>query len=892
MITEFTQKALAVFREVCERSESERTAFLDTACGDDAAVREMVETMLRYDSDADEPDARHPMRAVLADLADRAETDGAAPAPLPADIGGYRVTRFIARGGMGDVYEGRQENPDRRVAIKVARTAGMTGEARRRFELEAQLLARLSHPRIAQIIEAGTTGADSGSQPFFVMEFVEGLSLTDHAAAHLPDARARLELMVALCETIGFAHRQGVIHRDLKPENVLIDSGGAPKVLDFGVAKVESAGGFGLATMRTEAGRVVGTLGYMAPEQLAGTTVDLGPEADVYSLGVMIYELLSGRLPHELDAATLTRALAVVTTTDAPLLGVIRPEHRGDIEAVVAKALEKDRRHRYPDATALQQDLERFLRGEPTLARPAGPLRRFAKWTRRNPALATAVFGLFVLLTSTAAILMVSNQERQKLIGEYATVLDDYGRLEDARRLEQAVAAANVVAGEAAVWPTRPEQIPALERWIDTYRPLVDPERIRDHQAAAERLGAQDGPLAPEPIRWQHAMLVQLVQDMTAFAAQGGLFGQVQARWQLAEIIADRTVDVWRADWGAARQRILEDARYHGLSLEPQVGLVPLGPDPESGLEEFLHFETHEGEIPRRDAAGDLPAVTRHTGLILVLLPGGTFWMGCQSHDRLGPNYDELAIAGGSWPVEQRRADDRGLHREFWEHLYEATVAPFLLSKYEMTQGQWQRFVGSNPSLWLSPPRGHAILAHPVNQVSWARCTEVLRRLGLVLPHEQQWEYAARAGTTTAWWPGQHARDLAGAESLFEQAAALHFAPWWPAKAGVQTAPWFEPWKFLFRGDAVAAPVGSYRANGFGLYDVAGNVSEWCANRPGDLPGYCLPLFEESEVPIRMIRGGNFKRGVTEARSAFRIDIPLVFVSEEIGLRPAMALQR
>lgn len=159
--------------------------------------------------------------------------------------------------------------------------------------------------------------------------------------------------MRQFCEAVGFAHDRGVIHRDLKPENILIDENGAPKVLDFGVAKVEEAGGFGATTMRTQVGRVIGTMGYMVPEQLSGKTQGLGPQADVYSLGVMIYRLLSGRLPHDLDAVTLSRALAVVTKTDAPLLGVVRPEFRGDIEAVVAKALEKEERDRYPDAAAL-----------------------------------------------------------------------------------------------------------------------------------------------------------------------------------------------------------------------------------------------------------------------------------------------------------------------------------------------------------------------------------------------------------------------------------------------------------------------------------------------------------------------------------------------------------
>ena len=174
---------------------------------------------------------------------------------------------------MGVVYEAQQENPRRRVAIKVARTGGATGERARRFELEAQLLARLRHPGIAQIFDAGTTSPEDGARPFFVMEFVEGASLTDHARAQLATARAKLQLMVAVCEAVAFAHGEGVVHRDLKPDNVLIDAAGKPKVLDFGVAKVEAAGGFG-ADDSAHRSRLAsfGTLGYMAPEQLGGKT--------------------------------------------------------------------------------------------------------------------------------------------------------------------------------------------------------------------------------------------------------------------------------------------------------------------------------------------------------------------------------------------------------------------------------------------------------------------------------------------------------------------------------------------------------------------------------------------------------------------------------------------
>lgn len=393
-MSERIQTVLSLFRKACVLEREECDAFLDVACGEDHDLRAEVESMLSWDSSEDDPHVPHPIRDVLSDLADEAVDE-----KVPETIGDYRIVRLLARGGMGLVYEARQTKPARRVAVKVLRTGDGSSERMRRFDLEGQLLARLKHPGIAQIIEAGTTGPEQGRRPYIVMELVEGRSLKDHAE-HQDSVRSKLELMVRVCDAVAFAHESGVIHRDLKPDNVLIDATGSPKVLDFGVAKVEDSWGFGAAPFQTEAGLVIGTMAYMAPEQLGGKTQGLRPAADVYSLGVMIYELLSRQLPHDLDAVTIARALAVVTTTDAPLLGVVQPAFRGDVEAVVAKALEKDERHRYPDAAALRDDLERFLRNEPVHARRQSSIYRFRKFARRNKGVVTAVCALILALVA------------------------------------------------------------------------------------------------------------------------------------------------------------------------------------------------------------------------------------------------------------------------------------------------------------------------------------------------------------------------------------------------------------------------------------------------------------------------------------------------------------
>jgi len=851
MSVERTEKALSVFREACELSDDERASFLDAACGEDRELRAEVESMLAWDrcedDAADESDVPHPIRGMISDLA----APDAETASIPERIGGYRIIRLIARGGMGLVYEARQEKPARRVAIKLARVGGTTTESARRFALEAQLLARLDHPGIAQIIEAGTTRPEAGAQSYFVMQLVEGPSLVDYARAHCLSARKRLELVVRICEAVGFAHRKGVIHRDLKPGNVLVDADGSPRVLDFGVAKVEAAGGFGAATLRTETGRIIGTLGYMAPEQLGGKTEGLGPEADVYSLGVLIYELLTGRLPHELDGVTLTRALAVVTGTDAPLLGVIRPEYRGDIEAVAAKALEKDPRYRYPDAGALQADLERYLRGEPVLARPAGPLLRVAKWTRRNPALATAVFGLFLALVAVAAVLLGMNREVR-------TALDDYGRLADGRRLEQAIAQAD------ALWPTRAEQAPGLERWLTTYRPLV--KRFDEHQAAVDRIRARAGTLAAgswrfeeSSVQWKHDMLVKLVEDLEAFKSDGGLFEQVKERLRLARSIKEETVEARGADWKKAIERIKANPKYGGLTITPRVGLVPLGPDPDSGLEEFLHFETHAGDLPPAGNGERIPlAFDGDTGLVFVLIPGGSFWMGAQS-DPDQPDYTEDA-----WDHERPR------HR--------VDVEMFFLSKYEMTFGQWSRAGG--PLLPVMPPEFRKLTAadkmrQPITLVTRDDSAHVMRRLGLILPSEEQWEYAARAGTTTIWPLGNAIEDLNGRANLCgdeAHRAIPKFITDWnkgleddhPGIAGV--------------GD------GNYPPNHWGLHNVIGNLSEWCANSKYDYASGDPDL----HVPgLAVFRGGSFMMRARNARSAMRYVESSTRTLPFVGLRPA-----
>lgn len=913
MSRERIRRALDIFRDACDQPAGERGAFVIESCGSDEALRREVEAMLAWDAGGDEEEDQVPaaMRVALLDMVNHAAAMPDPGVDLPHGISGYRILRRVASGGMGDVYEAEQENPRRRVAVKVARGSEASTELTRRFELEVSLLARLRHPRIAQIIEAGTAAGAMGPEPFFVMEFVEGQTLRHYAEDHLLSVRAKIDLVSTICDAVASAHEQGVVHRDLKPDNLLVESDGQPKVLDFGIAKVEAAGGFGGGTMRTEVGRVLGTLGYMAPEQLAGV-VDVGPAADVYALGVVLFELLSQRLPHDLSGVTLTQALAVVSTTDAPLLGVLMPQFRGDLEAIVAKALEKDARHRYANARELQHDLERFQRGETVVARVAGPLRRLAKWSLRNRALATAVVGLFSVLAVSSVLLLSANRTAR-------TALDDFARLKDARRLDQAIARAHVVWGSAGeadgppVWPTRPEQVDGLRQWLDEFSPLF--ERLADHREALQRIEASAGTrqgdrvtFADPAAQWQYDELADLVADLEQFGAGAdtkrqasvatgrddgrarelfGLLQRVRRRLDLAQTIEKRTVDDRRDDWDAAKARVANDARFAGFLLEPQVGLVPLGPDLDSGLEEFLLLETHADydKVGVPLVVGDLygarvalgysdSPLPKRVGIVLVLVPGlldgEEFWMGRQGSNPEAPNYDPKCIP----ELDPYFKVPDKLHPE---------LPAFFLSKYEMTNAQWGRCTGEFPGDGWNLPR------RPVRAVGWRQCDLLMQRLGLVLPNEVQWEYAVRAGTDLPWWTGKNEQSLAGHENVLERAGATIY-PLGPLKTGEIVADFTDELKLVplgnnqgrLEGSIGTMPVGSYRPNRFGLHDMAGNLTEWCAAGPAEVG-----------IPVRIVRGGNFMRGSLAARSAWRKETNIdQFALYELGLRPAMQVQQ
>ncbi len=340
---------------------------------------------------------------------------GGRRASVAPRIAHYTIVRVLGEGGMGTVYEARQDKPDRAVALKVVRANVLSPEMLRRFEHESQVLGRLQHPGIAQVYEAGVVHDERGEPlPFFAMELVRGLTLTRHAEQKRLGTRERLELIARVCDAIEHAHQKGVIHRDLKPGNILVDETGQPKVLDFGVARATDSD-LQTTTMRTDIGQLIGTVPYMSPEQVSGDPGELDTRSDVYALGVIAYELLAGRPPYDLSRRMIHEAVRVIREEEPTRLSSINRTLRGDVETIVAKALEKTKVRRYPSAESLGSDIRRYLRDEPIAARPASAMYQVRKFSRRNRGLVSGVLATFaVLLAGLGVSLYAFAQARQE----------------------------------------------------------------------------------------------------------------------------------------------------------------------------------------------------------------------------------------------------------------------------------------------------------------------------------------------------------------------------------------------------------------------------------------------------------------------------------------------
>jgi eukaryotic-like serine/threonine-protein kinase len=435
------RQLLTLFGEALEcGSPEEQAAYLDRACHDDADLRGRLEALLRAHQDAGR---------FLAGQSPEASAAATSAEPLQVEqpgtvIGPYKLIQQIGEGGMGTVYMAQQTEPVKRaVALKIIKAGMDTRQVIARFEAERQALAIMDHPNIAKVLDAGTTGepaaqaretkalglasAAGSGRPYFVMELVKGVSITKYCDEHRLTPRQRLELFIPVCQAVQHAHQKGIIHRDLKPSNILVaqyDGRPVPKVIDFGVAK---AAGQQLTdkTLMTGFGSLIGTLEYMSPEQAEINQLDIDTRSDIYSLGVVMYELLTGSTPLDpkrLKQAAFTEMLRIIREEEPPkpstrlsdstdsLPSISAQRHmepakltrslRGELDWIVMKALEKDRSRRYETANGFAMDVQRYLADEPVQACPPSVVYRFRKFARRNTARLTlaAVVGLALVL--------------------------------------------------------------------------------------------------------------------------------------------------------------------------------------------------------------------------------------------------------------------------------------------------------------------------------------------------------------------------------------------------------------------------------------------------------------------------------------------------------------
>jgi serine/threonine protein kinase len=595
---------------------------------------------------------------------------------------------------MGIVYEAQQETPKRRVALKLLRPTLLSEKARRRFAFETEVLARLQHSGIAQIFEAGTVDTGAGPQPYFAMERIEGSLLTRFAEEQQLGTRERVEIFVRICEAVQHAHQKGVIHRDLKPANILVDGSGQPKILDFGIARATDSD-LQTTTQQTDVSKLIGTIAYMSPEQAAGSPEDVDTRSDVYTLGVILYELLVGCLPYDVGGKLIHEAVRIIRENEPTPLSSVQKIFRGDLEIIVGKALEKKPELRFPSANDMAEDIERYLRQEPITARPPSALYRMRKFTTRNKTLVAGLIGILLslsigLLTTISFLLpskeharqsqrnasrATANEQRalqavQEATREasrraawrsrreaarkerYRTDPEREARRETANelRLSDAKRLRDLEAQAEKLWPVHPDMIEPLELWLDDAQEIIANREAHHASLAALRsrsLTPEEGTSPAEMVferaedEWWYETLYGLVEDLRALADlynRRGVVASVQGRLQRSRTIEQRSLGDYQEEWDEAINEIALGDRYDGLEMEPQIGLVPIGPDPESRLWEFWHVES--GERPERDEQAGALKITGECGIVLVLIPGGTFAMGYQSQNPDPDHYD------------------------------------------------------------------------------------------------------------------------------------------------------------------------------------------------------------------------------------------------------------
>ncbi len=954
-------------------------------------------------------------------LLDRVGGDRAAPSDLSPKGTRYEILGELARGGMGAVLRAFDPQLRRELAMKVILDAGDGTRAKRllpRFLLEAQVTGRLEHPGVVPVHELGI---DDENRVFFTMRLVEGIDL-DTVIALLHGGAPEWQLPRVLgalsraSEAVAFAHSRGVIHRDLKPANIRVGSFGETYVMDWGLAKITAGASLAsdsegtsadepLEPLHTIAGTVVGTPAYMPPEQAAGETDTLDARADVYAMGAILYQVITGAPPYSEKSGTAEEIVERVRSAPPRPLEEAAPRAPVELVAIAQRAMMRDPDQRYPSMIEMASDLRAYLEDRVVQAHRTGAIAELRLWIRRNRATAASLALLFVVVV-VGALLWSADANRR-----YREIL----RLADARRL------AGAIETEATLDPPRPDRAMGYRRWLDeeaapllarfpehsadlarrresalpysaedrahdlgTHPRRAELENLRsslslrksqlsrcppDHisrgalEARISDLEARTNALTLEvegrgtwrfsdvEERWRHDRLTELVTGLEELFRPGGLAEEVAVRAEFASTLEARSRSGIgsSAAWAEAIAAIATSPHYGGLKLPAQLGLFPLGEDPESGLWEFWHLRTGDRPRPAPPGSPSRFIIGPETGVVLVLIPGGAATLGSEplrvgiatedtgeglvvtgvTHGSLGGRAElrtgdvilsldgtpirrdadlqsakPSLVAGEMARFEVRRGDQTitvstivalgvgspgldpyGNANE--QNRSEVPLDPYFISKYELTQGQWLRVTRTRPSNYDA---GYPVLG-------------LADAVTLAHPIEQiSWDDAAH------WLPRM---DLAlPTEAQWEHAARAGTTSIWStgdsreslegfANLDDQTSRRIEsvqkqiPAESFDDGWAVHAPVGSFHPNPFGLHDVHGNVREHCADWYGPYqdPARAGDGLRQTKFRrYKVLRGGGWSTNALAARSAIRGSAAPEESSSSTGIRPARAV--
>lgn len=783
-------------------------------------------------------------------------------------IDGFELVEHVGTGGAGNVWRAIQPSLNRSVALKFLRPELVAAPiAVERFRREAQAAGRLAHTGIVHVFGDGMWQG----LPYIVLEFVEGQGTladwieTYRGVGTLSEGHyVRLaELFRKIAEGLVHAHGRGVVHRDIKPANILIDADMEPKVADFGTALIEEL----LHLTRT--GDFFGTPFYMSPEQAASKRMGIDHRTDVFSLGATLYEALS--LTRAFDGDTSVQVFTKILTVDPPDPRTLRSQVPRDLAVICLKSLEKNPEDRYADMTMFRDDLHAFIEGRNIQARPPSVVQRVSRKARRHPRWSTAA-----AVTAVLAIpLALAWQGRTEAVA----ATRDAEQLSAGLTLRLAAGGASKSLKEQMddLWPLSLERVADMEAWVqvagnvESARSLLhgdidglqgqggvkgvlgDSSRNEVFRAALVNwLGTRNASLNDEIIRGELFRTKSVVDSLSLPDGEYrvGLSGTVgpgiDRRLELirsAQRFSLGSPDAVLA-WAAAASAVAEDPRFDGFELEPIFGLVPLGVDPGSGLQEFAAATT--GEVPVRSTDTGHLSMTPESGLVFVLIPGGEHWIGAQASDPDGARYD-MKFAAESDLTRVR-----------------VTLDPFLISKYEMHQTAFMRLAGFDPSM----RQYHDERPTSVENVSHDLAVKYLARAELGLPTQAQWEIAARGGTDARWFfeADDQAADLCNVAGLEAKAANVS---------------WRElgnDWRPVDDGHLRVAPVDSLRPNPYGLHHVHGNVNEVCAdtyinpNDPARAPrvgdGLIEPASVDADRGSHVLKGGAFYASVHECRIA------------------------